>query len=263
MPSRASASTSRRSPRTRREPPMSAPSRKPSSSPCRSGDGLEVVIVNPAGVYGPGPSASVSFDRGLFEPLVRRRLPALPPGGLGLVYVGRRGRGASAGGRAGTRWRALHPVRHPHLVAGAGTRGGARGRGAGGCPRRCRCPWRAPWPRAARRSRASFAGLRCSRVDSSISSPGTLTPSPPRPSRSWAGPARRWRRACAARSRIWACAPSPTRARSGQLWSRTLSVRTGHGSGQLDQPSNASVDRPILLGRSSRKRPKPLLAAIL
>ncbi len=50
-------------------------------------DGLEVVIVNPAGVYGPGPSASVSFDQGLFEPLVRRRLPALPPGGLGLVYV--------------------------------------------------------------------------------------------------------------------------------------------------------------------------------
>jgi dihydroflavonol-4-reductase len=50
-------------------------------------DGLEVVVVNPAGVYGPGPSASVSFDKGLFEPLVRRRLPALPPGGLGLVFV--------------------------------------------------------------------------------------------------------------------------------------------------------------------------------
>jgi dihydroflavonol-4-reductase len=50
-------------------------------------DGLEVVIVNPAGVYGPGPSASVSFDKDLFAPLVRKRLPALPPGGLGLVYV--------------------------------------------------------------------------------------------------------------------------------------------------------------------------------
>jgi dihydroflavonol-4-reductase len=50
-------------------------------------DGLDVVVVNPAGVYGPGPSASVSFDKGMFEPLVRRRLPALPPGGLGLVYV--------------------------------------------------------------------------------------------------------------------------------------------------------------------------------
>ena len=50
-------------------------------------DGLEVVIVNPSGVYGPGPSASVSFDKGMFEPLVKRRLPALPPGGLGLVFT--------------------------------------------------------------------------------------------------------------------------------------------------------------------------------
>jgi dihydroflavonol-4-reductase len=50
-------------------------------------DGLEVVIVNPAGVYGPGPSATVSFDKGMFEPLVRKRLPALPPGGLGLVFT--------------------------------------------------------------------------------------------------------------------------------------------------------------------------------
>ncbi len=52
-----------------------------------SRDGLEVVIVNPSGVYGPGPSASVSFDKGMFVPLVRGRLPALPPGGLGVVYV--------------------------------------------------------------------------------------------------------------------------------------------------------------------------------
>src|SRR6185503_13953778 len=50
-------------------------------------DGLEVVIVNPSGVYGPGPTSSVSFDKGMFEPLVKRRLPALPPGGLGVVYT--------------------------------------------------------------------------------------------------------------------------------------------------------------------------------
>jgi dihydroflavonol-4-reductase len=50
-------------------------------------DGLEVVIVNPSGVYGPGPSASVSFDKSMFEPLVRGRLPALVPGGLGVVFV--------------------------------------------------------------------------------------------------------------------------------------------------------------------------------
>jgi nucleoside-diphosphate-sugar epimerase len=50
-------------------------------------DGMEVVIVNPAGVYGPGPSASASFDKDFFAPLVRGRLPALPPGGLGVVFV--------------------------------------------------------------------------------------------------------------------------------------------------------------------------------
>jgi nucleoside-diphosphate-sugar epimerase len=49
-------------------------------------DGLEVVIVNPAGVYGPGPSATASFDKNLFEPLVKKRLPALVPGGLGIVF---------------------------------------------------------------------------------------------------------------------------------------------------------------------------------
>ncbi|MSO42549.1 MAG: NAD-dependent epimerase/dehydratase family protein [Solirubrobacterales bacterium] len=50
-------------------------------------DGLEVVIVNPCAVYGPGPSASVSFDEGMFEPLVRKRLPVLPPGGAGMVFT--------------------------------------------------------------------------------------------------------------------------------------------------------------------------------
>jgi nucleoside-diphosphate-sugar epimerase len=49
-------------------------------------DGLEVVIINPCAVYGPGPSASVSFDQGMFEPLVRKRLPMLPPGGCGMVF---------------------------------------------------------------------------------------------------------------------------------------------------------------------------------
>jgi len=50
------------------------------------GDGMEIVILNPSGVYGPGPSASVSFDKGMFEPLVKKRLPALPPGGTGLAF---------------------------------------------------------------------------------------------------------------------------------------------------------------------------------
>src|SRR4029450_3675769 len=49
-------------------------------------DGMEVVILNPSAVYGPGPSASVSFDKTLSEPLIKKRLPALPPGGSGLVF---------------------------------------------------------------------------------------------------------------------------------------------------------------------------------
>lgn len=50
-------------------------------------DGMEVVVVNPSGVYGPGPSASVSVDKNLFEPIVRGRLPALVPGGMGVAFV--------------------------------------------------------------------------------------------------------------------------------------------------------------------------------
>jgi dihydroflavonol-4-reductase len=70
-------------------------------------DGLEVVVVNPAGVYGPGPSASASFDRDLFAPLVRKRLPALPPGGTGVAYVEGVARGhlaAAERGRDGERY---------------------------------------------------------------------------------------------------------------------------------------------------------------
>ena len=48
---------------------------------------MEVVITNPTGVYGPGPSSSHTLENGLFEPLVRKRLPAMVPGGMGLVFV--------------------------------------------------------------------------------------------------------------------------------------------------------------------------------
>jgi nucleoside-diphosphate-sugar epimerase len=50
-------------------------------------DGFEVVVVNPCGVYGPGPAASASLDGELIKPIVEKKLPALPPGGLGVVYV--------------------------------------------------------------------------------------------------------------------------------------------------------------------------------
>ena len=53
----------------------------------RSGaPGLELVIVNPAGVYGPGPWAGSGLDGGIRD-AIRRRLPALPPGGMTLGFV--------------------------------------------------------------------------------------------------------------------------------------------------------------------------------
>jgi dihydroflavonol-4-reductase len=50
-------------------------------------DGMEVVVLNPSGVYGPTPSPTPSFENGLFEPVVKKRLPAVPPGGTGYAYV--------------------------------------------------------------------------------------------------------------------------------------------------------------------------------
>jgi dihydroflavonol-4-reductase len=50
-------------------------------------DGFEVVCVNPCGVYGPGPAATASLDGEFVRPVVEGKLPALPPGGLGVVYV--------------------------------------------------------------------------------------------------------------------------------------------------------------------------------
>jgi dihydroflavonol-4-reductase len=70
-------------------------------------DGMEVVILNPTAVYGPGPSASVSFDKGLFAPLVKKRLPALAPGGFSLVFVDGVAKGhilAAEKGRDGERY---------------------------------------------------------------------------------------------------------------------------------------------------------------
>ena len=51
-----------------------------------AGEGVEVVIVNPAGVYGPGPWASAGLDN-VIRDGIRRRLPALPPGGMTLAHA--------------------------------------------------------------------------------------------------------------------------------------------------------------------------------
>jgi nucleoside-diphosphate-sugar epimerase len=50
-------------------------------------DGMEVVILNPSGVYGPTPSSTPSFENEVFAPVVRKRLPAVPPGGTGYAFV--------------------------------------------------------------------------------------------------------------------------------------------------------------------------------
>jgi dihydroflavonol-4-reductase len=48
--------------------------------------GIEVVIVNPSTVYGPGPWQGAGLD-GALRDAIRRRLPAAPPGGMTLVHV--------------------------------------------------------------------------------------------------------------------------------------------------------------------------------
>jgi dihydroflavonol-4-reductase len=49
-------------------------------------DDFEVVITNPAGIYGPGPWAEAGWDSAIRD-AIRGRLPAVPPGGLSLVWV--------------------------------------------------------------------------------------------------------------------------------------------------------------------------------
>ena len=71
------------------------------------GGGIEVVLVNPAAVYGPGPVGSASLEEAFFRPLVRKRLPAVPPGGMGVVFTEGVGAGhllAAEKGRPGERY---------------------------------------------------------------------------------------------------------------------------------------------------------------
>ena len=68
---------------------------------------LEVVVVNPAAVYGPGPAGSASVEQDLFRPVLRGRLPVMAPGGFGVVFSDGVGRGqllAALKGRPGERY---------------------------------------------------------------------------------------------------------------------------------------------------------------
>jgi len=72
-----------------------------------AGDDLEVVVVNPAAVYGPGPAGSASPEDDLFRPVLKGRLPMMPPGGFGVVFSDGVGRGqllATLKGRPGERY---------------------------------------------------------------------------------------------------------------------------------------------------------------
>lgn len=69
--------------------------------------GFEVVLVNPCAVYGPGPAPSASLDGDFIAPIVQKKLPALPPGGFGVVFVDGAAEGhllAADGGRDGERY---------------------------------------------------------------------------------------------------------------------------------------------------------------
>jgi dihydroflavonol-4-reductase len=68
---------------------------------------MELVFCNPAGVYGPTPASSIGVDEDLLEPLVKGRLPALPPGGMGVCFDAGVARGhllAAEHGRDGERY---------------------------------------------------------------------------------------------------------------------------------------------------------------
>jgi nucleoside-diphosphate-sugar epimerase len=69
--------------------------------------GLEVVVVNPAAVYGPGPAGSASVEHDLFRPVLSGRLPVMTPGGFGVAFSEGVGRGqvlAALKGRPGERY---------------------------------------------------------------------------------------------------------------------------------------------------------------
>jgi nucleoside-diphosphate-sugar epimerase len=153
-------------------------------------DGMEVVVVNPTGVYGPGPSASTSFDKDLFAPLVKKRIPALPPGGISVAFVEGVAQGhllAAEKGREGNRY----ILADTHVT-----------------------------PRELAESVVRIAGRRCWPADSCIGCSGTPGPIRARRSASLAGGPHRSRWASTRRSPRWACSrPSSWH---GAAWRRNL-----------------------------------------
>ena len=90
---------------------------------------MELVIVNPAAVYGPGPG-EMSVEALLLKPVVKKRLPALTPGGFGVVFSEGLARGqllAAERGRDGERY--ILSDRHATLSELARTAKRVAGRG--------------------------------------------------------------------------------------------------------------------------------------
>ena len=169
------------------------------------GSDTELVIVNPSAVYGPGPGGdATSLEESLLRPVLegrRAELPALPPGGMGLVHSAGLGKGqllVAERGVPGERY--ILCDGHMTFRETRGDRGAARrtrqrpaghaGAGGQGAGRRGRAGGATPW-----------ASRRCCRAGSCTSSSGTRTLVRTRRSGSSAGsPPRSWT-GCAIRSR--------------------------------------------------------------
>ena len=89
--------------------------------------GIELVIANPASVYGPGPWQGAGLDRAIRD-AIRRRLPAVPPGGMTLVHVDDVAAGHLAAFDRGTPGERYLLDRRLRADARAALRGGRGGR---------------------------------------------------------------------------------------------------------------------------------------
>jgi dihydroflavonol-4-reductase len=92
-------------------------------------DGIEVVICNPSAVFGPGPWAGAGLD-GMLRDAIRRRLPALPPGGMTLVYAEDVAAGHLAAfdrGRAGERYILADGFARSRAIVAAAVEAAGRG----------------------------------------------------------------------------------------------------------------------------------------
>ena len=204
-PRPATASTRPWWPTTRRALRTSARSSTPSSWCSTQRDGMEIVILNPSGVYGPTPSPTPSFENEVFEPVVKKRLPAMPPGrhGIRLRRGGRRRATCWPPTRAGTASATSWPTgtRTSESWPKRPSESPAEGASRRGCP----CPLRRRSRRSAPGSRGSPGGRRCSPRDSSPTSSGRRTRTPRRLSGSSGGRRPPSTRASARRSTRWAC----------------------------------------------------------